>query len=468
LIGSIRANLVIWLVGGLVIGWIAALAGTYLLTRVQVGEMFDEELRQVALAVHLREDWIREGRVRIARPGFFLSVRAYDRAGRVYFETALPTLPLDLPHTFEEGFRAIDTSQGRWRIYTHLSEEGVLQVGQPVATRDALARDVSARAVVPLFVLIPFLALLVGWILKRALRPLDETSARVSDRDATRLDPLPLEGVPSELLPLVQQINALLGRLSLALDADRRFLADAAHELRSPISALALQVQLARRAKDPATRERALEELSLGVDRARRLVHQLLDFARFEPSVVLGPPQTVDLAEIAREVVGLHASRADAKGVDLGAEAPGPAPVLGDREELRSLIENLVDNALRYAPPETAVTVSVKTHGDACALSVVDAGPGIPPEERSRVFERFHRVPGDATVGTGLGLAIAKAIVERHRGSILLRAAMDGIDAPGLAVHVVVPKAPAAPHGAASPARPLAQDVDARLGPARG
>ena len=465
---SIRANLVAWLVGALVIGWATAVAATYLLTRVQVGKMFDEELRQVALAVHLREDWIREGRVRIARPGFFLSVRAYDRAGRVYFETALPTLPLDLPHMFEEGFRAVDTAQGRWRVYTHLTDEGILQVGQPVATRDALARDVSARAVIPLLLLIPLLALLVGWILKRALRPLDETSARVSDRDATRLDPLPLDGVPAELLPLVRQINALLRRLSLALDADRRFLADAAHELRSPISALALQVQLARRARDAETRARALEELGLGVDRARRLVQQLLDFARFEPSVVLAPPQTVDLAEIAREVVGAHASQADAKGVDLGAEAPGPAPVLGDREELHSLIENLVDNALRYAPPETAVTVSVDAPGDACCLSVVDAGPGIPPEERSRVFERFHRVPGDATVGTGLGLAIAKAIVERHRGSILLRAAMSGIDPPGLAVHVVLPKAATARRGFSPPADAQAPKVDTRLTPARG
>ena len=439
---SIRANLVLWLVAALLVGWLAALGGTYTLTRSQVGVMFDEELRQVALAVHLREDWIQAGRVRIARPGFFLSVRAYDPAGRVYFETALPTLPLDLPQTFSEGFERIPTSQGRWRIYTHVTPEGIVQVGQPVATRDAFARDVSGRALIPILLLIPALALCMGWILRRALRPLDETTRRVSDRDAMRLDPLPIDNVPTELVPLVLQINALLERLARALDADRRFLADAAHELRSPIAALALQVQLARRAHDPATRERSLEELGRGVDRARRLVQQLLDFARLEPGLATAPRKPVDLADLAREVVAAHAMRADAKRVDLGAEAQGTAFVIGEREELRSLVENLVDNALRYAPPDTPVTVSVRTEGDACRLTVVDAGPGIPPEEREKVFERFHRVPGDPTTGTGLGLAIARAIVERHRGRITLAEAQPGADAPGLAAHVVLPSAP--------------------------
>lgn len=444
---SIRSNLVIWTVGALAVGVVIVLVATYSLTRKQVGTLFDEELKQVALAVHLREDW-QDRRLRIARPGFFLSVRAYDKQGRTYFETALPSLPSDLEQTFEEGLAQVATAEGAWRVYTHVTDEGVVQVGQPLATRDALARDVSLRALVPMLLLIPFLALLMGWVLKRGLAPLEETSRRVSDRDASRLDPLPAENVPSELLPLVEQINALLQRLSLSLDADRRFLADAAHELRSPVAALALQVQLAERASTPAGRATAFRELARGIERTRRLIQQLLDFARLEPGVTVAPFDPVDMAKLAREVVGANAARAEALGVDLGADAWSAALVHGSEPELRSLIDNLVDNALRYAPAQTAVTVSVRQGASAdVRLSVVDAGPGIPRAERQRVFERFHRVPGDSTAGSGLGLSIAKAIVERHHGRIALEDPSPGSNGPGLAVRIVLP--------AAAPAREL-------------
>jgi two-component system, OmpR family, sensor kinase len=136
---SIRANLVLWVVGALALGTVVVLAATYVLTRKQVGSLFDEELKQVALAVHLREDWTQTRRLRIARPGFDLSVRAYDKTGRVYFETALPSLPADLPQSFIEGIALIDTLEGPWRVYTHVTEEGTVQVGQAVATRDELA-----------------------------------------------------------------------------------------------------------------------------------------------------------------------------------------------------------------------------------------------------------------------------------------------------------------------------------------
>lgn len=439
---SIRATLVLSLIVALTAGLILALIGTYILTRKQVGTMFDEELRQVALAVHLREDWIQQGRVRIARPGFFLAVRAYDKNGRLYFETALPSLPLDLPQTYGEGFGHIDTAEGPWRIFTHVTDEGIVQVGQPVGTRDALARDVSFRALVPMLLLIPLLALVVGWTLRRGFAPVEDTSKRVSDRDASRLDPLPLENVPTELLPLVQQINALLERLSKSLDADRRFLADAAHELRSPMAALALQAQLAERAAAPATRAEAFRELSRGIERGRRLIQQLLDFARLEPGMTALPFAPVDMARVARQVVGFGAARAEALGVDLGAEAAASAYVLGSEPELRSLVENVVDNALRYAPRETAVTVSVRNiAGGEVEIHIVDAGPGIEPAEREQVFHRFHRVPGDSTAGSGLGLSIVKAIVERHQGRISLEAASPGSDGPGLGVRISLPAA---------------------------
>ncbi|HVL35543.1 MAG TPA: ATP-binding protein [Burkholderiales bacterium] len=438
---SIRSTLALWLVSALVIGTLVVLTVTYTLTRQEVGRLFDAELEQVAHAVHLREDWIQEGvrRVRIARPGFFLSVRAYDQEGRLFFETLFPTLPADLPRTFEEGFTTSETAEGAWRVYTHVVEAGVVQVGQPLATREALARGMAITVLMPMVVLIPLLVVLMAWLLTRGLAPLNETSRRVSDRDAARLDPLPTEHVPQELLPLVHQINALLERLSGSLDAQRRFLADAAHELRSPVAALALQVQLAARAQQPEARATAFRELARGVERARRLVQQLMDFARLEPGVPLEPFAEVNLAALAREVVGIYAARAEAQEVDLGAEAPAAVPVSGVESELRSLIENLVDNALRYAPPESAVTVSARLAGDEAVLSVVDAGRGIPAGERERVFERFHRVAGDLTPGTGLGLSIVKAIVERHAGSIALADALPDEPLPGLAVSIRLP-----------------------------
>jgi two-component system, OmpR family, sensor kinase len=435
---SIRANLVLWLVGALALGAILVLAATYFLTRQQVGQLFDDELKQVAHAVHLREDWV-DRRLRIARPGFSLSVRAYDSSGRVFFETALPSLPSDVPQSFEEGFERRSTEEGDWRLYTHVSPEGVVQVGQPVETRDALARDLSIKVLTPMLLLIPLLAGLVAWVLKRALAPLDETSRRVSDRDAARLDPLPTHNVPAELVPLVRQINALLARLETSLDAQRRFLADAAHELRSPVAALALQAQLAERAHTVEARATAFHELKRGIERSRRLVQQLLDFARLEPGVPWEPLAPVDLAKVAREVVGSYAAYAEELGLDLGADAAVGAIIEASESEIHSLISNLVDNALRYAPRESAVTVSVRPAGSNVEMSVVDSGPGIAPAERERVFERFHRIPGDTTSGSGLGLAISKAIVERHGGTIRLADANPGSRRPGLCVEIRFP-----------------------------
>ncbi|MGH8741482.1 MAG: hypothetical protein ACREUN_11245, partial [Burkholderiales bacterium] len=218
---SIRANLVLWMSSALIIGTAVVLASTFALTRSQLGRVFDEELRQVAHAVHLREDWSQTRRIRIARPGFELSVRAYDKTGRVYFETALPSLPADLPQTYAEGLSSLATQEGPWRVFTHVTEEGIVQVGQALQTRDVLARELSFSVLMPMLMLIPLLVVIVAWVLKRGLAPLNETSRRVSDRDASRLDPLPTHSVPAELLPLVEQINALLARLEGSIDAQR-------------------------------------------------------------------------------------------------------------------------------------------------------------------------------------------------------------------------------------------------------
>ncbi|MGQ0547161.1 MAG: ATP-binding protein [Betaproteobacteria bacterium] len=440
---SIRRGLVLWLLGGLALGIAVVMAATYGFAYRQISAVFDEEMNQIAHAVHLREDWIEEGRVRIARPGFGFSVRAYDANGRVYFETVLPSMPEEAPQRYRDGFSIVDTAEGEWRVYTHTTPEGIVQVGQPEAARQALARSVSLRVAAPVLLLVPLLVALVAWALARGLAPLREISRRVNERDASRLDALPTGGVPVELAPLIEQINALLVRLGVSLDAQRRFVADAAHELRSPVAALQLQAQLAQRAPEGAQREARFADLMDGIARSGRLVEQLLRLARLEPGVTRELVQPVDLARLAREVVGAHAARAEARGVDLGADAPERATLLGAETELRSLLTNLLDNALRYAPRDSQVTVRVAPAPAGIELEVVDTGPGIPAAQRERVFERFQRVPGDLTPGSGLGLPIARAIAERHRGAISLHDTRPGADPPGLTVRVSLPRSAA-------------------------
>jgi len=444
-VGSIRSTLVLWLLGGLALGSVVLVGATYVLTRAQLNRVFDEELRQVALAVHVREDWAQQGKLRIARPGFAFSVRGYDTQGRRYFETVLPSLPTDTPKTYAEGFSDVSTSEGDWRVFTHVTSEGIVQVGHADAARDAMARELALRILAPMLLLIPLLLLLVAWALRRGLVPLVRLSALVGARDVSRLDPLPTSNVPRELAPVVEQINGLLQRLAASMGAQRRFLADAAHELRSPISAVALQAQLASRAQSVSARERALDELIAGTERTRRLVQQLLDFARLEPGLPTAPFTLVDMTRIVRETVALYTAKADQAGVDLGAETRGSAFVLGVEAELQSLVANLLDNALRYAPRGSLVTARVTNADDTVEVSVVDAGPGIPPEERERVFERFHRLPADKTPGSGLGLAIARSIAEHHAGTIWLEDARPGCSPSGLAVRFALPAVTVSP-----------------------
>ncbi|MGQ0750379.1 MAG: sensor histidine kinase N-terminal domain-containing protein, partial [Betaproteobacteria bacterium] len=258
---SVRAKLALSLGVALCVGILLVLVAAYLLVRAQIGRTFDAELALVARAVHLREDWMREGRLRIARPGFFFAVRAYDAAGRVYFETRYPEMPEEIPHSFVEGYSFASPLGEDWRVYTFVTPEGNVQVGQPVATRDALARELSLRMLAPMLLLIPILGGLLPWAVHRGLLPLRDISRKVSARDATCLDPLPTKDVAAELLPLIEQINGLLARLATSLDAQRSFLAAAAHDLRSPIAALSLQAQIAERAPRASSRVAAFSEL---------------------------------------------------------------------------------------------------------------------------------------------------------------------------------------------------------------
>jgi len=273
----------------------------------------------------------------------------------------------------------------------------------------------------------------VWLIVGRGLAPLGRITRWVGERRPDDLAPLPDSGVPQEVQPLVTALNDLLGRLHQALQAQRAFVADAAHELRTPLAALNLQAQLLGRAGNDNERHEALAELQAGLRRATRVVEQLLTLARSEPGGEERPPQPVNLAELARNVTARHLPLAEAKHIDLGiAHIDDHAIIPGDATTLETLLSNLVENAVRYTPDGGRIDVTVGSDHRETWLEVADTGPGIPPAERERVFDRFYRQLGTREPGSGLGLAIVRTIARRHGATVTL------LDNPGGGLRVRV------------------------------
>ena len=267
----------------------------------------------------------------------------------------------------------------------------------------------------------PFAALAIWWLAAQNLAPLDRLARDVRARDARSLAPLPTGDLPDEVAPLASALNALLERLRSSLDSQRAFVADAAHELRSPLTALKLQLRLLRQANDEAARAAAIEAVAAGIERAARLIEQLLTLARSEPGAAAAPFEPVDLGELARETLAAMHAFAHDRGSELVLDAAPAVVVAGERGALQAALRNLVDNAVRYSPPGSRVDVRVGREAEGAAwLQIDDAGPGIPPAERERVFDRFYRRAGEGEEGSGLGLAIVRSVAERHAAALTL------------------------------------------------
>jgi two-component system OmpR family sensor kinase/two-component system sensor histidine kinase QseC len=430
---SIRNRLLLALIVLVAIVSAVSAAATYRRVLDETTTLFDYELRQTALSLRGQISLAPRIELPAAREDEDFVVQIWDVFGaRTY--SSRPGLPVS--NQIVLGYADLSLRGETWRAFGLQTADGVIQVAQPARVRQHLARAAALRVVVPVIVLLPVLILCVAWVVQRSLSPLRFVTREVQQRDAGTLTPLGEANLPEEIAPLVGELNRLLGRLSHAFSAQRDFIADAAHELRSPLTSLRLQLQLLERAADGEAKAEARHMLSLGVERAIHLVEQLLTLARSDPHVALAGLVSIDLTACVREAVADCHTLAEDRHIDLGLDAPAPLSVPGDKEALRVLARNLIDNAVRYTPSGGSVQVACRTTQLGAVLEVIDSGPGIPRAERERIFDRFYRLPQGQELGTGLGLAIVKAIVERHRATISLGEAPGG----GLAVHVSFPK----------------------------
>jgi two-component system OmpR family sensor kinase/two-component system sensor histidine kinase QseC len=396
---------------------------TYRRVLSETSTLFDYQLRQMALSLRTQITLAPRIEVPPDQSDTDFVVQIWDVFGaRTYLSR--PGLPMINQTVL--GYADLSLRGEAWRAYGLQTADGVIQIAQPARVREGLARAAAERVVIPLILLLPIMIGAVAWIVSRGLLPLRFVTTEVQRRDVRSLAPLNARNLPLEIEPLVGELNRLLDRLQRAFSVQRAFISDAAHELRSPLTALRLQLQLLDRAPDEAARLEARSRLGAAVERAIHLVEQLLALARSEPQDASPGFETVDLSAAAAEGISDAHELALSRHIDLGLDATPNLEIHGDREALRVLVRNLVDNAVRYTPPHGSVQVRCCPTPDEAVLEVTDTGPGIAPADRERVFDRFYRRAAAQESGTGLGLAIVKAIAERHGARVALSEAPGG------------------------------------------
>ncbi|MCB2020047.1 MAG: sensor histidine kinase N-terminal domain-containing protein [Burkholderiaceae bacterium] len=421
MLSSVRARLLTWILATLAFGALWMGVGAYRNVLHETEALFDYQLRQMALSLRDQGEIAPAQASALADADFDFVVQIWSVDGRAIYASRRHD---ELPARAVLGLADISVRGKTWRSFSVATPNRVIQVAQPLQIRQRLAAEAAFRSVMPLLAVAPLMAIAVWWLVTLAFRPLQRVATGVRSRDAESLAPLPLADLPDEVTPLVQALNALLQRLDASFGAQRAFVSDAAHELRSPLTALRLQIGQLRRSPDAAAREAALEALSAGVERAVRLVEQLLTLARSEPGARQDKFEAIELGELVRQAVADTVPYAASRGTELELDAQEGVMLQGDPVGLTALARNLADNAVRYAPSASHVQIRVAMDGGKPTLRVDDAGPGIPPADRERVFDRFYRREadgeGEAAQGTGLGLAIVKRVAERHGASVTL------------------------------------------------
>jgi two-component system sensor histidine kinase QseC len=336
------------------------------------------------------------------------------------------------------GYSEIERAGVSWRIFNFKVPDMPyrVQVSQTLQIRERVAFEVATQVVWPLAIILPALILLLYYAVRRGLLPLEELAAEVGRFTPDSILPLSDERAPQEARPLVLAINRLLARLTVALEGERRFTADAAHELRTPLAALKVHSEVALASEAADVRDHAIRQVKHGVDRAGHLVEQLLSLARLDPLARLPSPRCFDLVECIRDQAAHYSSQGFTDNHELVFDLPQSVlPITGDPNLVGIVLRNLLDNAQRYSPAATQITVRLAAQADKVLLEVLDEGPGVPESARRHLTERFFRAAGAGAEGSGLGLAIVQRVVQLHSADLQITNRLGG----GLQVRVVFP-----------------------------
>ncbi len=427
---SLKTRLLGFVLLAIVLAALVQAATAYRGALQQADALFDDHLQQVART--LQRNLLLRGQSLDQQTEELLSADGFDLYVQIWGQDGTPLFRSrhsELPPRAVLGFSDVDAGGKQLRVYSLQTALQTVQIAQDLGARSARAEALALRAVLPFLALTPLLMLAVWWVINRALAPIERARQQVARRAADDLSPLADAGLPSEVRPLVDELNALFGRVQTAFDAQRNFVADAAHELRSPLTVLKLQAQALRGQDATAPQAQDITCLNHGIDRAIRLVEQLLVLAR-EDAGSTQPAAIVSLDALLQRTVADVLPQALHKQIDLGLANPDTADtsaqlpecqVTGQADALQTLLRNLLDNAIKYSPAGSQVDVSLTQSGSHCTLIVEDSGPGIPPADQARVFDRFYRAnTASAEVGSGVGLAIVKVIAERHGARVAL------------------------------------------------
>ena len=418
---SLRARLLWFLLAAISLTALAQAMIAYRAARDDADGIFDYHMQQMAMS--LRSGLPLNGLAATGEDAnddenFDFVVQVWSADGLRVFQSAARAA---LPRRTALGFSDVQAHGTTYRVYAMQSHAQTIQVAQDMAARREMASTLALRMVAPIAVMAPLLMLVVWWVVSASVAPVSRVRRQVAERQADDLTEVNEAGLPDEIRPLVHELNLLFTRVRLAFEAQRSFVADAAHELRSPLAALKLQAQGLQRASSDAAREVAVARLTAGIDRATRLVEQLLVLARQQASAATGAkPEPVSLADISRLAVADAAPLAQARQIDLGLGQADEGHISGHADALRILVRNLLDNAVKYTPAGGTVDLEVRRVEGALVLSVDDSGPGIPEDDRERVLDRFYRIAGTPSTGSGLGLAIVNSIAELHGATLRL------------------------------------------------
>ncbi|HMM76119.1 MAG TPA: ATP-binding protein [Gammaproteobacteria bacterium] len=411
---SLRYRLLAVVLGVALATTLAATGATYYWARHEIDELLDYQLRQQALA--LRDKAYLLGNVAVVEPDpeQHVVIQLWDRRGVLRY---LSHRAVDIARPERYGYANVSGSGEDWRVYATALGPWIVQLAQPLELRRAIAANAAWRMLLPLLAMLPLLSLAMWWIVGRVLAPITALAGSITTREHA-LEPIVADGLPVEVALTVHALNDLIARLKDVLARQQEFMADAAHELRTPLTAISLQAQLLERAASPAESAEALAELKRGIARSTHLVERLLTLARLDVASDREPTRVIDLGALVEASLVSARLLAQDRELALLAHVESAVQIEGSESPLQSLVDNLLDNALRYTPRGGRVCVELAARRQGAVLSVADSGPGVPEADRARIFDRFYRVPGTAVQGSGLGLAIVKRVADLHGAKI--------------------------------------------------